>query len=93
MSRGRAPRISAPPGFQVLRCEFIKWLFFLPLLVWARMDRSTVRGGAEARDDFFAMPRWLNELLRLQIVWEARLRLNRLAPFGVTLLAVARRPI
>lgn len=79
-------------GFQVLRCEFIKCLFFLPLLLWARMNRPTVRGAATARDDFFALPRWLNELLRLQIVWEARLRLNRLAPFGVTLLAVARRP-
>jgi hypothetical protein len=51
-----------------------------------------VHGKAAARDDFFARPRWLNELLRLEIVWEARLRLNRLAPFGVALLAVARRP-
>ena len=55
------------------------------------MNRPTVHGGA-ARDDFFALPRWLNELLRLEIVWETRLRLNRLAPFGVSLLAVARRP-
>jgi SAM-dependent methyltransferase len=78
-------------GFQVLRCEFIKCLFFLPLLLWARMNRPAGRGAGAARDDFFALPRWLNELLRLQIVWEARLRLNRVVPFGVSLLAVARR--
>lgn len=79
-------------GFQVLRSEFIKCLFFFPLLLWARMNRPTAHGAAAARDDFFALPRWFNEVLRLQIVWETRLRLNRLAPFGVSLLAVARRP-
>ena len=79
-------------GFRVLRCEYIKCLFFLPLLLWARMNRPSAKGAAAARDDFFALPRWLNELLRLQIVWETRLHLNRLAPFGVSLLAVAQRP-
>ena len=53
-------------GFEVFRCEFIKCVFFLPLLLWARMNRPTVRGGPAARDDFFALPRWLNELLRLE---------------------------
>lgn len=91
-ARRQLPALLGGAGFQVLRCEFIKCLFFLPLLLWARMNRPTVHGGAAARDDFFALPRWLNELLRLEIVWEARLRLNRLAPFGVSLLAVARRP-
>jgi SAM-dependent methyltransferase len=37
-------------------------------------------------------PPWLNELLRAQIVWEHRLGLNRLLPFGVSLLCMARRP-
>jgi len=91
-ARRQLPALLTGAGFQVLRCDFIKCLFFLPLLLWARMNRPTGRGAATARDDFFALPRWLNELLRLQIVWEARLHLNRLAPFGVTLLAVARRP-
>jgi SAM-dependent methyltransferase len=79
-------------GFRMLRCEYIKCLFFLPLLVWARMNRPQTEGATAARDDFFALPRWFNELLRLQIVWETRLHLNRLVPFGVSLLAVARRP-
>jgi SAM-dependent methyltransferase len=91
-ARRQLPALLGGAGFQVLRCEFIKCLFFLPLLLWARMNRPTVHSGAAARDDFFALPRWLNELLRLEIVWETRLRLNRLAPFGVSLLAVARRP-
>ncbi len=91
-ARHQLPALLAGAGFDVLRCEFIKCLFFLPLLLWARMNRPDSRRSEAARDDFFALPRWVNELLRLEIVWEVRLRLNRLAPFGVTLLAIARRP-
>ena len=78
-------------GFAVERCDFIKCAYFLPLLLRARLDRA--RNGSRAGgDDFFELPAWLNALLRAQIVWEHRLRVNRLLPFGVSLLAVARRP-
>jgi SAM-dependent methyltransferase len=78
-------------GFTVDCCDFIKCAYFVPLFVRARLDRAR-RGAAPGGDDFFALPRWMNELLRAQIVWEHRLGLNRLLPFGVSLLAVARRP-
>jgi SAM-dependent methyltransferase len=78
-------------GFAVDRCEFFKCAYFLPLLVRARLDRAR-RGRGPGGDDFFELPGWLNELLRQQIVWEHRLRLSRWLPFGVSLLAVARRP-
>jgi SAM-dependent methyltransferase len=78
-------------GFALERCDFIKCAYFLPLLVRARLDRAR-RGSAPGGDDFFALPRWMNELLRAQIVWEHRLGLNRLLPFGVSLLGIAKRP-
>jgi SAM-dependent methyltransferase len=78
-------------GFAVERCDFIKCAYFVPLLLRARLDRAR-RGSTPGGDDFFALPRWMNELLRAQIVWEHRLGLNRLLPFGVSLLAIARRP-
>jgi SAM-dependent methyltransferase len=84
-------RLLAAAGFAVQRCEFIKCAYFLPLLVRARLDRAR-RGATPGGDDFFQLPGWVNEVLRRQIVWEHRLRLNRLLPFGVSLLAVATRP-
>jgi SAM-dependent methyltransferase len=75
-------------GFAVERCDFIKCAYFLPLLVRATLDRARPRG-SRGGDDFFALPSWANELLRQQIVWEYRLGLNRLLPFGVSLLAIA----
>jgi SAM-dependent methyltransferase len=78
-------------GFDVERCQFIKCAYFLPLLVRAKLDRAR-RRSAPGADDFFALPAWVNTVLRQQIVWEHRLGVSRLLPFGVSLLAVARRP-
>jgi SAM-dependent methyltransferase len=90
-TRAALRRLLAAAGFAVERCEYIKCAYFLPLLVRAKLDRAR-NGGTPGGDDFFELPAWLNGLLRTQIVWEHRLRLNRLLPFGVSLLAVARRP-
>jgi SAM-dependent methyltransferase len=90
-SRPAFRRVLEAAGFAVDRCDFIKCAYFLPLLFRAKLDRargSASRGG----DDFFALPPWANELLRQQIVWEHRLGLNRLLPFGVSLLTIARKP-
>jgi SAM-dependent methyltransferase len=84
-------RLLGAAGFAVERCDFIKCAYFLPLLVRAKLDRAR-RGAAPGGDDFFELPTWVNELLRAQIVWEHRLGLNRLLPFGVSLLGLARRP-
>ena len=90
-TRAQFRRALASAGFAVARCDFIKCAYFLPLLVRARLDRAR-HGRAGGGDDFFQLPRWANELLRLQIVWEHRLGVNRLLPFGVSLLAIATRP-
>ena len=90
-TRGELRGLLTRAGFAVERCDFIKCAYFLPLLVRARLDRA--RNGARAGgDDFFELPAWLNGLLRAQIVWEHRLGLNRVLPFGVSLLGLARRP-
>jgi SAM-dependent methyltransferase len=90
-TRAGLKRALAAAGLSVERCDFIKCAYFLPLLVRAKLDRAR-RGSAPGGDDFFRLPAWVNELLRRQIVWEHRLGLNRLLPFGVSLLTVARRP-
>lgn len=78
-------------GFETERCEFVKCLYFFPLLLRAALDRALHPEGAGG-DDFFRLPSWVNEVLRRQIVWEYRSRLNRLLPFGVSLLWLGRRP-
>ena len=78
-------------GLRLLECHFTRCLLFFPLLVWARMNRGG-RPDRPPRDDFFELPRWLNHLLHLQIVWEARSGVNRVLPFGVSLLAIGRKP-
>jgi hypothetical protein len=91
-TRAQFKRVLTSAGFEVARCDFIKCAYFLPLLVRAKLDRARHRASGGG-DDFFDLPPWLNELLRAQIVWEHRLGVNRLLPFGVSLLAVARRPL
>lgn len=90
-SRERLLAVTRQAGFSTERCEFIKCAYFLPLLVRATLDRRRRDGGNGGADDFFRLPRWVNELLRAQIVWERRLGLNRLLPFGVSLLWIGRR--
>lgn len=78
-------------GFTLVDCEFIKCAFFFPLLGLALVDRAT-RGWRRRDDDFFQVPGWLNTLLRLAIVWESRLRINRHLPFGASILCIGQKP-
>jgi SAM-dependent methyltransferase len=91
-TRAEFRRLLSAAGFAVARCDFIKCAYFLPLLVRAKLDRAARNGATAGGDDFFDLPPWLNALLRAQIVWEHRLGVNRLLPFGVSLLAIAERP-
>ncbi|BCW95301.1 MAG: class I SAM-dependent methyltransferase [Fimbriimonadales bacterium] len=76
-------------GFEVCRLSYSLGLL-LPLIALARwLDR--LRPGAPAAT-VLPVPRWLNRaLIRLQ-EWETRWLLRRRLPFGVSLVAVARRP-
>lgn len=74
-------------GLTVDACRFFKCLFFLPLLAVAGLERI----GFPPRDNFYAVPGWLNRLMAGEIRWEERSGLTRLLPFGVSLLCVGRR--
>ena len=77
-------------GLEVQDCRFIKIAFFVPLFAIAVYQRHAA-GRRPPRDNFYAVPRWLNRLLRALIVGEHRLGVTRVAPLGVSLVCLGRR--
>jgi len=77
-------------GLTVEDCRFIKVAFFAPLLAIALYQRFASRGGGP-RDNFYAVPRWLNRALRALIAGEHRFGVTRVAPLGVSLACLGRR--
>jgi SAM-dependent methyltransferase len=75
-------------GLSVRGCHFIKCAAFAPLWLLARLERL---GLVPARDNFFAVPEWVNRALEAEIVWETRSGLAAWLPFGVSLLCVGAR--
>jgi SAM-dependent methyltransferase len=86
--KGEFTRRVREAGLEVAACQFFKCAFFPPLLVLAALER---RGLIPRRDNFFGVPDWLNRLMTAEIVWEDRLNLGRVVPFGVSLLCTGRR--
>jgi SAM-dependent methyltransferase len=80
-------------GFEVRKLTYFEPLFFAPLWVYRNVKKLVIKGGGlERRDDFVSVPRYLNAILTHLIAAE-RFALRVMSfPFGVTLLAVARRP-
>jgi len=77
-------------GLVVGECRFFKCAFYLPLWVLAKAERL-LKSVVPPRDNFYSVPRWLNRLMEAEIVWEDRLGVTRLMPFGVSLICVGRR--
>lgn len=77
-------------GLSVESCRFFKCAFFPPLLLLAKLERM-IASLAAPRDNFYAVPAWLNRVLSREIVLEDRSGLTRWMPFGVSLLCVGRR--
>jgi len=80
-------------GFEVGKLTYFEPLFFVPLWIYRNLKKLMVKeGGIEKRDDFVALPGPINALLT-QVIAAERFALRVVSlPFGVTLLAVARRP-
>ncbi|HET8576144.1 MAG TPA: class I SAM-dependent methyltransferase [Methylomirabilota bacterium] len=74
----------------ISECRFFKCAFYPPLWVLAKTERL-LRNVVSPRDNFYRVPGWLNRLLEAEIVWEDRLRLTRLLPFGVSIICVGHR--
>jgi SAM-dependent methyltransferase len=79
-------------GFVVDRASYFEPLFFLPLWLYRNWKKVFRReGGIEAKDDFVALPRPVNALLT-EVIAAERFALRHVSfPFGVTLLAIARK--
>ena len=82
----------AEAGFEVLKLTYFEPLFFVPLFVYRKLKSVFKKeGGLVARDDFVSLPGWVNAVLTKVIAAE-RFPIRFMSfPFGVTLLAVARR--
>lgn len=80
--------------FEILKLSYFEPLFFVPLWLYRKAKRLRPRqGGIAQKDDFVAFPKALNAVLTEVIAME-RFPLRHVSfPFGVTLLAVARRPL
>jgi SAM-dependent methyltransferase len=87
--KGEFVRRVRAAGLAVTTCQFFKCAFFPPLWVLAVLER---RGLIPRRDSFFGVPGWLNGLMTAEIVWEDRLNVGRVVPFGVSLLCSGNRP-
>ena len=77
-------------GLVIEEHRFFKCLFFPPLLVLAKAERLLSRV-VPPRDNFYTVPKWLNRLMRSEILWEDRTGLTRVLPFGVSLICVGSR--
>lgn len=77
-------------GLLIEEHRLFKCAFFPPLWVLARTERL-LRHLVPPRDNFYRVPAWLNRLMRAEIVWEDRMRLGRLLPFGVSLICAGSR--
>ncbi len=77
-------------GLTIREYRFFKCAFFIPLLILAVAERLT-RRLIPPRDSFYTVPRWLNHLMEAEIIWEDRLGVTGVMPFGVSLLCVGSR--
>jgi SAM-dependent methyltransferase len=86
--------LMASCGFEVVKLSYFQPLYFLPLLAFRRWKKLTRRGGdrpIEQRDDFVAIPPWLNRFLTRLMVAEKYVLRHFAFPFGVTLVCVGRK--
>ena len=79
-------------GFEVVRMTHIITALFLPVLVLRLLQRLRPRGRAAPQTAHIILPGPLNTLLIWLCQLEARLSLVFSLPFGVSVVAVARRP-
>jgi SAM-dependent methyltransferase len=97
--RYRAPEIAERlqrAGLEILQLTYFEPLYFLPLWLyrkWKRKWRTGSRSGElAAHDDFVSVPAPVNAVLTHVLAAERFVIRHVNLPFGVTLLAVARKP-
>lgn len=84
-------RVLGEAGFAVERTTYFNTALF-PAIAAVRLGRRVVRAPGRGQSDFELGPAWLNGALAALFRAEARVAARRDLPFGVSLLALARRP-
>lgn len=80
-------------GLEVERATYFEPLWMLPLLLYRNLKKAVARGARlDERDDFVPLFAPLNTLLREAVAAERFVLRYTDLPFGVTLLALARKP-
>jgi SAM-dependent methyltransferase len=77
-------------GLIVERTTYTNMLVFPVAAVWRILSYRLGLGRFAPKNDFWPVPRWLNQLLTLQYRFEARLLRHLDLPFGVSVLCIAR---
>ncbi|HXQ22403.1 MAG TPA: class I SAM-dependent methyltransferase [Candidatus Acidoferrales bacterium] len=86
--------LMAACGFEVIKLSYFQPLYFVPLLLFRRWKKLTRGDGdrpIEQRDDFVAIPPWLNGVLTRLMVAEKYVLRRFAFPFGVTLVCIGRK--
>lgn len=90
---GQVRELLSSAGLDVLRASYFEPLFLPPLWLFRKLKKlGGSRRSLSGRDDFISLPRPLNWLLTHVLASERFLLRHVDLPFGVTLLAVARKP-
>ncbi len=89
---GEVRRLLRSAGLSVVKVSYFEPLFFAPLWLFRNLKKLRRSGGSlSERDDFVRTPGWLNGVLTRLIAAERHWLRFASFPFGVTLVAVARK--
>jgi len=91
-SAARLEAVVRDAGLEPERTTFTNVIVFPLAAVWRLVSGRTPLRRIAPKTDFVALPGWLNRLLTACYRVEARLLTRRDAPFGLSVVCVARRP-
>lgn len=91
--RGPLAAVLRRAGFEIERCSYVMSAI-LPAAALVRLaGRLRPRRAAAEKSGYLPVPRFANELLTRVVGFEGRLVRHLVLPFGLSVLAVARRPL
>ena len=80
-------------GFEIPHLTYTVSALLPPVWLWRGLQKRFTRPGTPPRADAAVTPEPINGLLRGLLSWEGRLSLRAPMPFGLTVFAIARKPI
>ncbi|MDJ0851485.1 MAG: class I SAM-dependent methyltransferase [Myxococcota bacterium] len=90
--RAALARVLREAGFAIERCSYVMSAI-LPVAALLRLaERLRPPRHESAQSGYVPVPRWVNELLTAVVGFDGRIVQHAVLPFGLSVLAVARRP-